>query len=509
MNQYECNQECVDIKSEDMHFFNKHDFHKKRCQVPDQADQQISKHNTCRPPNKAQYWLVLTDFMSVLIGYTFAFSLTLYTNEMLFDRELPWSDGLYINHFLQFLVISCCLLMWFENQGHYRNRIPLWIEFKQIFNAIILVMLVDVFLQFTFKQEFSRLFMISGWMTTAVVMVVGRSLTRNLLKKLGLWHIKVLVIGTGHTADKAIDTIKNESDLGYEYAGVVWPDYEELEQGLTNWRHLCEKHKAEHLIIAVNVPEFTNRIIDEVLRANISFSLFTVLQSLPAGNLSMHQFMNRRTFLIVHDSKLQQFLPRFLKRSSDIIFASIALLFLLPIMFIISLFVYLDGGPATFKHGRIGMHGKKFNCLKFRSMIQNSQAALKKHLAENPEAQAEWDRDQKLSNDPRISMIGAFLRKSSLDELPQLINVIRGEMSLVGPRPIVTEEMIRYGADIDYYTNVRPGITGLWQVSGRNNVSYDERVEMDAWYVRNWSIWLDIIIILKTIPALLSKSGAY
>ncbi len=370
-------------------------------------------------------------------------------------------------------------------------------------------MLVDVFLQFTFKQEFSRLFMISGWMTTAVVMVVGRSLTRNLLKKLGLWHIKVLVIGTGHTADKAIDTIKNESDLGYEYAGVVWPDYEELEQGLTNWRHLCEKHKAEHLIIAVNVPEFTNRIIDEVLRANISFSLFTVLQSLPAGNLSMHQFMNRRTFLIVHDSKLQQFLPRFLKRSSDIIFASIALLFLLPIMFIISLFVYLDGGPATFKHGRIGMHGKKFNCLKFRSMIQNSQAALKKHLAENPEAQAEWDRDQKLSNDPRISMIGAFLRKSSLDELPQLINVIRGEMSLVGPRPIVTEEMIRYGADIDYYTNVRPGITGLWQVSGRNNVSYDERVEMDAWYVRNWSIWLDIIIILKTIPALLSKSGAY
>ena len=112
MNQYECNQECVDIKSEDMHFFNKHDFHKKRCQVPDQADQQISKHNTCRPPNKAQYWLVLTDFMSVLIGYTFAFSLTLYTNEMLFDRELPWSDGLYINHFLQFLVISCCLLMW-------------------------------------------------------------------------------------------------------------------------------------------------------------------------------------------------------------------------------------------------------------------------------------------------------------------------------------------------------------------------------------------------------------
>jgi undecaprenyl-phosphate galactose phosphotransferase len=399
--------------------------------------------------------------------------------------------------------------MWFENQGHYRNRMPLWLEFKQIFNAILLVMLIDVFLRFTFKQEFSRLFMISGWVTTAIAIVIGRSVTRTVLKKYDLWHIKVLVIGTGSAAKKAIETINLEQELGYKYVGSVWPNPAAIEQGKVDWQEIYNQHNADHIIIAGDRPELANKIIEKLLRLGIPFSLFTVLQSLPAGNLSMYQFINQRAFLIIHDSKLQQFMPRALKRGCDIVFSIIALIGLLPLMLIISFFVRLDGGPATFKHGRIGIKGKKFDCLKFRSMIQNSEEALKLHLAENPEARAEWERDQKLSKDPRISAIGSFLRKSSLDELPQLINVIKGEMSLVGPRPIVTAEVYRYSENIDDYTIVRPGITGLWQVSGRNNVSYDERVEMDAWYVRNWSIWLDIFIILKTIPALLSKSGAY
>ncbi len=413
---------------------------------------------------------------------------------------------------IQFSLISVCLVLWYENQGHYRNRIPLWIEFKQILNAIILVMLVDAFLRFTFKQDFSRLFLVSGWAITAMAIVMGRFVMRAVLKKFDLWHIRVLVIGEGEGSivEKAIETINLERDLGYVYAGLADPDDQELRQGKT-WQQICGQYDADHVIIAMSTsaPQTTNKVIEELLRESISFSLFTVLQSLPSCNLSMHPFINRRAFLVVHDSKLQQFLPRTIKRACDIVFSIIALILLLPIMLVVSFFVRLDGGPATFKHRRMGMYGNKFNCLKFRSMIENSAEALKKHLAENPEARAEWERDHKLSNDPRISAIGSFLRKSSLDELPQLINVIRGEMSLVGPRPIVDAEIYRYGDHIGDYTNVRPGVTGLWQVSGRNNVSYDERVEMDAWYVRNWSIWLDIVIILKTIPALMSKRGAY
>ena len=190
-------------------------------------------------------------------------------------------------------------------------------------------------------------------------------------------------------------------------------------------------------------------------------------------------------------------------------FSVLALIFLSPIILVISLCIYCEGGSIIFKHERIGLNGKKFNCLKFRSMMQNSQDALRKHLKENPEARIEWQRNHKLSNDPRISKMGRFLRKFSLDELPQFVNVLRGEMSIVGPRPIVTEEIIKYADNFNYYIRVRPGITGLWQVNGRNNIRYDERVEMDVWYVKNWSIWLDFILILKTIPALFNRVGAF
>jgi undecaprenyl-phosphate galactose phosphotransferase len=159
---------------------------------------------------------------------------------------------------------------------------------------------------------------------------------------------------------------------------------------------------------------------------------------------------------------------------------------------------------------RIGKDGKKFYCLKFRSMVNgDSQAILKDYLAGNPEAMAEWQETQKLKDDPRITKLGGILRKYSLDELPQFLNILKGDMSLVGPRPIVDNEVQKYHSDIAYYYRVRPGVTGMWQVSGRNDVSYAQRVQMDSWYVRNWSFWHDIAIICKTFPALLKSSGAY
>ncbi|MFN7308088.1 MAG: sugar transferase, partial [Acetobacteraceae bacterium] len=181
-----------------------------------------------------------------------------------------------------------------------------------------------------------------------------------------------------------------------------------------------------------------------------------------------------------------------------------------PFFLIVALMVRADGGPAFFAHQRVGRGGKLFGCLKFRSMVIDSQARLEALLASDPAARAEWEATRKLKNDPRITRIGRFLRSTSLDELPQLINVLRGEMSLVGPRPVQVAEIDRYyGASAAHYMAVRPGITGLWQVSGRSETSYESRVALDVSYVSRPSMLTDLSILLRTPVAVLSRRGAH
>ena len=198
------------------------------------------------------------------------------------------------------------------------------------------------------------------------------------------------------------------------------------------------------------------------------------------------------------------------KRALDILGAGIGLVLLSPFFLIVALMVRADGGPAFFAHQRVGRGGKLFGCLKFRSMVIDSQARLEALLASNPAARAEWEATRKLKNDPRITRIGRFLRSTSREELPQLINVLRGEMSLVGPRPVQEAEIDRYyGASAAHYMAVRPGITGLWQVSGRSETSYESRVALDVAYVSRPSMIADLTILLRTPVAVLSRRGAH
>lgn len=198
------------------------------------------------------------------------------------------------------------------------------------------------------------------------------------------------------------------------------------------------------------------------------------------------------------------------KRALDIIGAGLGLVVLSPFFLIVALMVRADGGPAFFAHQRVGRGGKLFGCLKFRSMVIDSQARLEALLANDPAARAEWEATRKLKNDTRITRIGRFLRSTSLDELPQLINVLRGEMSLVGPRPVQEAEIDRYyGASAAHYMAVRPGITGLWQVSGRSETSYESRVALDVSYVSRPSMLADLSILLRTPVAVLSRRGAH
>lgn len=199
-----------------------------------------------------------------------------------------------------------------------------------------------------------------------------------------------------------------------------------------------------------------------------------------------------------------------LTAAMNLVLALLALLFLLPLMMAVAAAVYLqDGGPVLFAHRRIGRGGRTFYCLKFRTMAVDAEQRLAELLARDPAARIEWEKDHKLRNDPRVTALGVFLRKSSLDELPQLLNVLRGEMSLVGPRPIVEAEVVKYGRRFGYYCAVKPGITGLWQVSGRNDTTYRARVALDCIYARRRNLWMDAFVIVCTVPAVLSRRGSY
>ena len=198
-----------------------------------------------------------------------------------------------------------------------------------------------------------------------------------------------------------------------------------------------------------------------------------------------------------------------LKRSFDVSAAALLLFLALPAMLLIAMMIAAtDRGPIFFRHERIGYKGRRFKCLKFRSMVVNSAEALAHHLESSPAARAEWNATQKLCADPRITPLGQFLRVTSLDELPQLINVLKGDMSLVGPRPIVQAEVVRYAGSIAAYWSARPGITGLWQVSGRSDLDYDRRVALDAQYVYTWSLLNDLSILMRTFVVVLVRKGS-
>ncbi|HBV3376890.1 TPA: undecaprenyl-phosphate galactose phosphotransferase WbaP, partial [Klebsiella pneumoniae] len=238
-------------------------------------------------------------------------------------------------------------------------------------------------------------------------------------------------------------------------------------------------------------------------------SVIPTLRGMPLDSTDMSFIFSHEVMIFRVQQNLAKFSSRIIKRLFDIIGSLAIIIILSPALVYISRKVKKDGGPAIYGHERIGKGGHSFKCLKFRSMVINSKEVLAELLDKDPLARQEWDATFKLKNDPRITKIGAFLRRTSLDELPQLFNVLKGEMSLVGPRPIITAELERYNEEVDYYLLSKPGMTGLWQVSGRSDVDYETRVYLDAWYVKNWSMWNDIAILFKTVGVVLKKDGAY
>ncbi|MCW2249593.1 Undecaprenyl-phosphate galactose phosphotransferase WbaP [Azospirillum fermentarium] len=450
-----------------------------------------------------------------LMGLTGAFLLaalsSLVINEWLLGR--PYRDLMgddVLQRLAQFGAIGLCMLLWFHTRGHYRRRLPLWSAAQDIVIASILALLTDGFLMFAFKADFSRLWLGQAWLLTAALIPVMRGFIITVLDARGLWRLPVVVVGGGETAQKAVEALKSERSLGYDIVGVR-PLSAVGSKGNGSWEALYAREQAQLVVLALSDADLVGggELIADLARRRLPFAIAPALQGLPVLGFDRIYFFSQDVMLLAARNNLEQPLSRGVKFVFDLVAASMLVAILAPVFVFFALLIMRDGGPVVYGHTRIGRGGRPFTCLKFRTMAPDAERRLQDMLATDPDAATEWSVARKLRNDPRVTPIGRFLRASSLDELLQLFNVLRGEMSLVGPRPVTGEELALYGRDVSYYLETRPGMTGLWQISGRNEIAYDERVRLDVWYVKNWTLWHDIAILVRTIPVVWRRVGAY
>jgi undecaprenyl-phosphate galactose phosphotransferase len=342
-----------------------------------------------------------------------------------------------------------------------------------------------------------------------VLAILANHGARRLLVHVASWTIPVVILGNGAAAAVAEAAVNADRSLGYHVVGRMDPAAMMASATAPTLLPVLKRFGGSRLLIALDGAEKLQRqLIEGALREGLPFGVVQQPGAFPAFAADTTQFFNHETTLVSCRSELSRPLSQVMKAVMDVGLAALLLILMAPLFIMLTVACRRDGGPAIFAHRRVGVGGRSFPCLKFRTMVVNGAQVLEEALASDPALAEEWAATRKLTHDPRVTPIGRFLRKTSLDELPQLINVLIRQMSLVGPRPIVEAEIHLYGKDIAHYYATRPGLTGLWQVSGRSNTSYARRVELDVRYVTNWTIWHDLVVLLKTIPAVLRRDGA-
>jgi Undecaprenyl-phosphate galactose phosphotransferase WbaP len=373
---------------------------------------------------------------------------------------------------------------------------------------------------FLFREMtlYSRAAFLMAWCLSLVLLLLGRHLLRALFARKSWWGYPVLVLGAGKTGEMVIRTLQHRPELGLKPIAVL--DDDPRKQGqlmnvpvvgkLALAPYLAKKLKIPYAIVAMpGVPR--SQLLYLLEQYGRTFPHLLIIPDL-FGMASLWVAARDLGGVLGLEVRQQLLLPgpRLVKHWLDKGLTLVVGVACLPLLVVIAVLIRLDSaGPIFYSQTRIGRNGRLFKAWKFRSMVSDADQVLTHYLNRYPEFQSHWEQDHKLKQDPRITRLGRFLRRTSLDELPQLWNVLRGEMSLVGPRPIVHDEVKHYQDKFELYKQVPPGITGLWQVSGRNNTTYEERVNLDAYYVRNWSVWLDIYILIRTLWVVLSGDGAY
>jgi Undecaprenyl-phosphate galactose phosphotransferase WbaP len=392
-------------------------------------------------------------------------------------------------------------------------------EMRRIYSSINIVFLGMASTTFLWRnaESYSRSRFLLAWAAAPPAVLLSRYILRRSLAAKPWWGVPAVVLGSGPMAQKVVRSLR-DGMLGVRVTGVLasermlaWPS--DLPQATREvWSDSLESQSSPAQYAIVAMPE---RLAVELRHAIHyycrGFSHVILVPDMPGlCSLGLSALEIGGAFGVELPQRLFHRGASAVKRIVDLLLGSLALLLVAPLLLLITLAIKLmSNGPIFYRHVRVGRNGESIEALKFRTMVVDAESVLEDYLAAHPECQLEWRRDRKLKIDPRVIPVGRWLRRFSLDELPQLWNVLSGQMSLVGPRPISESEIERYGRGYDLYTRVRPGITGLWQVSGRNNTTYEERVSFDEYYVRNWSVWLDAYILVCTIKAVLTADGAY
>lgn len=469
--------------------------------------------------NMEKYFLTIADALAMFAAFWFA-------GQWMLGAEELNSWGLDGSHSLSYFFLSLITLGIFKLKGHHAKRRPYSNEIKEILKVVMIMALIDASLLFLGKRNSSREALLATWLLVPCHVLLLRGLVKYLLMKVGGWIRPMVIIGWGENALQTARAFDEEALMGYRLIAFLIPHGQErIEHNYLNRNNetvpcialgqnpeqILKTLGDPHTVIALEQGgiDAYQSMIQQISRHIVNMQVVPAVRGLPLYGMEVNHFFAHEVLLLTMRNNLARPGLQLLKRYFDLIVSITVMIIGAPVLLWIAAKVMASGRPIFYGHKRVGQNGKHFLCYKFRTMAVNADILLKELLERDPDARAEWDRDFKLKNDPRITSIGHLLRKTSLDELPQLWNVLKGEMSLVGPRPIIDAELERYGNQVDYYLEAKPGVTGLWQVSGRNDVSYDTRVYLDAWYVKNWSLFNDIVILLKTIKVIFKKDGAY
>lgn len=395
-----------------------------------------------------------------------------------------------LQHYLHIISIYSVILLVMMYEGIYTKRFDFWQEHKRI-TASLAISLIVIFAFLALEKEsesYSRFIIITSFIIMLIIIPIEKRLVKYWLYHLGLWNRKALVLDQ--------DPFFIEHVFGNPYLGYVQGD----------------DQTSKTLFIASDyqhVQEIEN-ILDNSVKRNQEVIFIPLIKSYDFSDSFIIHIFNARTNLVVLQNKLLNPFNQLLKRVSDYFLSLLLLPFIIIVMGLISALIKREEpkGRIFFQQIRMGCDSKPFVCYKFRTMKHNSDHLLQAYLQRNPAETTNYMIYHKYDNDPRITKIGNFLRKTSLDELPQIFNILKGDMSLIGPRPYMPEEKEKIGDKLSIILAVKPGITGLWQVSGRSELDFMSRVTLDAWYVRNWSLWTDFVILVKTVKVVLKREGA-
>ena len=455
------------------------------------------------------------DYFAILLAEKMAFGLhDLY--------GLFMGTSYYVPDAYLFFWIPLVFIAFLGIAQTYTKMQPILETVRQIFYAVLYALITCILALYFMEASMlaSRLYVVLFGVLALFNIYAARYILLKVLKTTNLLMKPVILIGAGKTAEIVLQFF--EGDLGYRYRIVGLLDDAPISEELPQkFLMLGKVSDAEEIIrdsgvktVIITAPGMDSSRLEKLvakIQPLVRDILFVPdLMMLPLGHVGVEPFYTEKVFMLSIRNNLARRRNRLAKRIFDLVATVVGGLLILPILLILAVLVGVDNkGRIIFAHRRVGRKGKLFPCYKFQSMVPDAQERLEEYLAKNPEARKEWEESFKLTNDPRVTKLGAFLRKTSLDELPQRWNVLMGDMSFVGPRPIVTKEVERYGDYIREYYMVPPGIMGMWQVNGRSDTTYGERVAMDTWYVRNWSVWIDLVYLFKTVKTVFTGKGAY